>query len=113
MGDIEFINMYMTRLKAVLDDLQGKLIIQEVKNEILQLRFDNLANELAQTKEQLRVALTPPPPSEPPKVEEIITAEQAITAPVAITADTELIPQPVVTTLDDFTYGPVEVKENA
>ena len=48
--DTEFINIYIAKQKALIDDFQSRLIIQEVRHQVLQSRYDELSNE--------RVALT-------------------------------------------------------
>jgi len=43
--DTEFINIYIAKQKALIDDFQSRLIMQDVRHQILQSRYDELSNE--------------------------------------------------------------------
>ena len=50
--DVEFVNVFIARQKATIDDLQNKLIMCETKNQLLENNVSNLRAELERiTKE--------------------------------------------------------------
>lgn len=50
--DAEFINAYMAKQKALIDDLQQRLLILEVKHQLLEQQHVLVRDELEKTKKK-------------------------------------------------------------
>jgi len=50
--DADFINAYLAKQKALIDDLQQRLLIQEVKYQILEQQFAATKAELEKTSKK-------------------------------------------------------------
>lgn len=50
--DAEFINVYIAKQKAVIDDFQTKLILQDTKIEMLQQQLTKAQGELEKLKKK-------------------------------------------------------------
>lgn len=58
--DIEFINAYIAKQKALIDDFQARLLVLEVKHSLLEKQYESVFSEL----ETLKSKKTPKQSSE-------------------------------------------------
>lgn len=48
--DIEFINAYIAKQKALIDDFQARLLVLEVKHSLLEKQYESVFSELETLK---------------------------------------------------------------
>jgi len=51
--ETEFVNVYITKLKAMIDDLIGKVLIQETRIALFEKELSTVNQQLEQTQKEL------------------------------------------------------------
>lgn len=51
--ETEFVNVYITKLKAMIDDLVGKVLIQETRIALFEKELSTVNQQLEQTQKEL------------------------------------------------------------
>lgn len=66
--DTEFINAYIAKQKAQIDDLQTRLLLSETRLQIVESRYNAALEKLKKCEEELEFFNTPAPEVDEPEV---------------------------------------------